>query len=78
MNSAGLFKNRLTKTFQFLRIFEFTVESKTMAIGNSRSKNLFKKNYNIVVDDTKALIVKVWKFDKGGLSMLMLSLKTQE
>ena len=24
MNSAGLFKNRLTKTFQFLRIFEFT------------------------------------------------------
>ena len=49
-----------------------------MAIGNSRSKNLFKKNYNIVVDETKALIVKVWKFDKGGLPMLKLSLKTQE
>ena len=24
MKSAGLYKNRLTKTFQFLRIFEFT------------------------------------------------------
>ena len=82
MNSAGLFKNRLTKTFQFLKdIWVYktkAVESKTMAIGNSRSKNLFKKNYNIVVDETKALIVKVWKFDKGGLSMLKLSLKTQE
>ena len=43
MNSAGLFKNRLTKTFQFLKdIWVYktkAVESKTMAI----SKNLFKK-----------------------------------